>query len=190
MLAPAHVGHLAMLRALIRQASADGSFAAGLAGDTSQSVEFFDKLKRALVHGYFIEEDTRSGRVESVSVPGYVFWADDRNSSNPPVGFGLFRAIDGGYELWLAGLELVRRGGGHGRALIDSLFNTPPGKKTWIVRIPRGSKYRSTVEHLLGPHNFQPVGDTPNLRWFLRRDAPYAVAARVRDIVNGHPALN
>jgi hypothetical protein len=190
MLAPAHVGHLGMLRALIRQAAAEGSFASGLAEDTAQSVEFFDKLKRALVHGYFIEEDARSGRVESVSVPGYVFWPDDRNSSHPPVGFGLFRAIDGGYELWLAGLELGRRGGGHGRELLDSLFKTPPGKKTWVVRIPRASKYRSAVEHLLGPHNFEAVGDTSNLRWFLRRSAPSTVIARVRDIVNGHPPMN
>jgi hypothetical protein len=190
MLAPAHVGHLGMLRAVIRQAAAEGSFTSGLGGDRSLSVEFFDKLKRALVHGYFIEEDTRSGRVESVSVPGYVFWPDDRNSSNPPVGFGLFRAIDGGYELWLAGLELGRRGGGQGRALIDSLFATPPGRKTWVVRIPRESKYRSTVEHLLGPQNFEHVGDTPNLRWFLRSDAPSTVAARVRDVVKGHPPMN
>src|SRR5437588_689092 len=129
MLAPAHVGHLAMLRTLIRQAAAEGSFESALAADTPQAVEFFAKIRRALVHGYFIEEDARSGRVESVSVPGYVFWPDDRNSSNPPVGFGLFRAIDGGYELWLAGLELGRRGDGHGHALMDALFATPPGRK-------------------------------------------------------------
>jgi hypothetical protein len=190
MLAPAHVGHLAMLRTLIRQAAAEGSFESALAADTPQAVEFFAKIRRALVHGYFIEEDARSGRVESVSVPGYVFWPDDRNSSNPPVGFGLFRAIDGGYELWLASLELGRRGDGHGRALIDALFATPPGRKTWVVRIPRGSRYRSTVEHLLQPHNFDAVGDTPNLRWYLRKSAPAALAARVRDVVNGHPPIN
>lgn len=190
MLVPAHVGHLAMLRALIRQAAAEGSFESGLGGDTTQAVEFFDKLKRALVHGYFIEEDSRSGRVESVSVPGYVFWPDDRHSGNPPVGFGLFRAIDGGYELWLASLEMGRRGGGYGRALMDALFATPPGKKTWVVRIPRGSRYRQAVEHLLEPHAFEPVGDTPNLRWFLRKNAPNVVSTRVRDIVAGHPRLN
>ena len=149
MLAPAHVGHLAMLRSLIRQNAAEGSFDSGLAADSTQSVEFFDKLKRALVHGYFIEEDLQTGRVESVAVPGYVFWPDDRHSGNPPTGFGLFRAIAGGFELWLAALELGQRGGGHGRTMLDALFATPPGRKTWVVRIPRDSRYRAAVEHLL-----------------------------------------
>src|SRR3989449_8209096 len=115
MLAPAHVGHLAMLRTLIREAAAEGSFDRGLAADTPAAVEFFARLKRALVSGYFVEEDPRTGRVESVAVPGYVFWPDDRNSSMAPVGFGLFRALEGGHELWLAGLEFGRRGGGYGR---------------------------------------------------------------------------
>src|SRR5438309_10231018 len=93
-LAPAHVGHLAMLRTLIREAAAEGSFDRGLAADTPAAVEFFARLKRALVSGYFVEEDPKTGRVESVAVPGYVFWPDDRNSSTPPVGFGLFRALE------------------------------------------------------------------------------------------------
>ena len=67
MLAPAHVGHLALLRSLIRQNAADGSFDSGLAADSTQSVEFFDKLRRALVHGYFIEEDLKTGRLESIA---------------------------------------------------------------------------------------------------------------------------
>ena len=189
MLAPAHVGHLAMLRTLIREASAEGSLTAGLAGENPQAVEFFAKLKRALVHGYFVEEDSRSGRVESVAVPGYVFWPDDRHSGNPPVGFGLFRALEGGYELWLAGLEFGVRGGGQGRALMDALFGTPHGKKTWVVRIPRGSRYRAAVAHLLKVHNFEPAGDTKTLRWFLRRDAPQALAMRVREAVESRVAV-
>ncbi len=190
MLAPAHVGHLAMLRTLIREASAEGSLTTGLAGDTPQAVEFFAKLKRALVHGYFVEEDAQSGRVESVAVPGYVFWPDDRHGGNPPVGFGLFRALEGGYELWLAGIEFGHRGGGQGRALIDALFGTTHGKKTWVVRIPRGSRYRAAVQHLLKAHDFEPIGDTKTLRWFLRRGAPPALATRVRDAVNSHPPLD
>src|SRR5437016_13822504 len=138
-LAPAHAGHLAMLRTLIREAAAEGSFDRGLAADTPAAVEFFARLKRALVSGYFVEEDSKTGRVESVAVPGYVFWPDDRNSDASPVGFGLFRALEAGYELWLAGLELGRRGEGQGRALLNALFGTAPGKKTWVVRIPRGS---------------------------------------------------
>src|SRR6185369_16306272 len=87
-------------------------------------------------------------RVESVAVPGYVFWPDDRHSGNSPTGFGLFRAIAGGFELWLAALEFGQRGGGHGRTMLDALFATAPGRKTWVVRIPRDSRYRAAVEHL------------------------------------------
>ena len=61
MLAPAHVGHLAMLRALIREAAAEGSLDRGLAADTPAAVEFFARLKRALVSGYFVEEDPTHG---------------------------------------------------------------------------------------------------------------------------------
>jgi hypothetical protein len=190
MLTPAHVGHLAMLRTLIRQSAAEGSFESSLASDTPTAVEFFAKLKRALAHGYFVEEDPRTGRYESVSVPGYVFCPDDRHSGNSPVGFGLFRALEGGYELWLAGLESGRRGDGHGRALIDALFATTHGKKTWIVRIPRDSRYRATVQQLLLPHGFAAVGDTAHLRWFLRLDAPESLKSKVRNAVNGNPPLN
>ena len=162
---------------------------AGLSGETPQALEFFAQLKRALVHGYFVEEDSHSRRLESVAIPGYVFWPDDRHSGNPPVGFGLFRALNGGYELWLAGLEFGRRGDGQGRALMDALFGTSHGKKTWVVRIPRGSRYRAAVAHLLDAYDFESVGETKTLRWFLRRNAPPALATRVRDAVYGQSQL-
>jgi len=190
MLAPAHVGHLAMLRSLIRQSAAEGSFESTLAGESAQSIDFFAKLKRALAHGYFVEEDPRTGQMHTVSVPGYVFWPDNRNSGTPPAGFGLFRALEGGYELWLAGLELGRRGDGHGRELIDALFATPQGKKTWIVRIPRESRYRAAVHHLLRPHGFSAAGDSTHLRWFVREEAPSALKSKVRGIVGANAAVN
>jgi hypothetical protein len=179
-----------MLRALIRQGAAEGSFDRALAADTPGAIEFFAKLKRALVSGYFVEEDARTGRVEAVAVPGFVFWPDDRHSGTSPVGFGLFRALEEGYELWLAGLEIERRGGGHGRALIEALLGTSPGKKTWVVRIPRGSRYAAAVEHLLKPFGFGHAGDTAHLRWFVRRNAPPAVAARVSAALGAHPPRN
>jgi hypothetical protein len=119
-----------------------------------------------------------------------VFWPDDRHSGNSPTGFGLFRAIAGGFELWLAALELGQRGGGHGRTMLDALFATAPGRKTWVVRIPRDSRYRAAVEHLLATHSFDRVGDTNRLRWFLRSDAPSALAINVRRAVNGNPPRN
>ena len=45
-------------------------------------------------------------------------------------GFGLFRALEGGYELWMAALDISWRGKGHGHALLDSLFATPSGRKS------------------------------------------------------------
>ena len=190
MLAPAQVGHLAMLRSLIRQSAAEGSFESSLAADTPQSIAFFAKLKRALSHGYFVEEDPRTGHTNTVSVPGYVFWSDDRHSGNPPVGFGLFRGLQGGYELWLAGLELGFRGDGHGRTLIDALFATPHGKRTWIVRIPRDSRYRAAVHHLLLPHGFSAAGDTKHLCWFIRENTPSVLKSKVRDIVGDASSFN
>ena len=102
----------------------------------------------------------------------------------PPVGFGLFRALEGGYELWLAGLEFAQRGGGHGRALLAALMGTPPGKKTYVVRVQRTSRYVHAVTHLLDSLGFDAIGDTARLRWFLRRDAPVTLSARIRNAVN------
>jgi hypothetical protein len=190
MLQPAHVGHLALLRALIRDGAAEGSFDRELANDTGEAHEFFEKLKRALVTGYFVEHDVRTGKIDTVAVPGYVFWPDDRHSGMPPVGFGLFRALDQGYELWLAGLEFAKRGGGHGRALLAALLATPPGQKTYVVRVQRASRYMPQVSHLLESLGFESIGDTARLRWFVRKDAPAALSARIRGGVNARRVLN
>ncbi len=190
MLQPAHAGHLALLRTLIRQGASDGSFDRELAADSAESTEFFDQLKRALLTGYFVEQDPRTGRIETVAVPGYVYWPDDRHSGMPPVGFGLFRALQDGYELWLAGLEFARRGGGHGRALLEALFATSCGQSTYVVRVQRNSRYVPQVTHLLESLGFAPVGDTSRLRWFVRDSAPAALAVRIRESVAGQRPVN
>jgi hypothetical protein len=190
MLQPANVRHLALLRSLIRQGAADGSFDRDLGADSAVAEEFFAKLKRALVTGYFVE-DIGSGKLATVAVPGYVFWPDDRHSGMPPVGFGLFRSIDGtGYELWLAGLDLSARGGGQGRALLASLFATPPGQKTYIVRVQRDSRYIEALQRILTEFGFTAIGDTTQLRWFLHCDAPEAFALRVQNAVDKQVAIN
>jgi len=189
MLQPAHVGHLAMLRSLIRQGAKDGSFDRELGESSPEAEAFFAKLKRALVSGYFVEEG-RTGKIDTVSVPGYVFWPDGRHTGTEPVGFGLFRAIDSNYELWMAGLDLGSRGGGHGRALLAALFATSHGQKTYVVRVQRASRYVDALQHLLADFGFVSAGDTKRLRWFLRTDAPADLAARVRDAVEAHIALN
>ena len=200
MLQPAHVGHLALLRALIRDGAAEGSFDRELAAESDEAVDFFDKLKhafgrrdlidakRSLVTGYFVELDPRSGRIETIAVPGYVYWPDSGHSGLPPIGFGLFRALEGGYELWLAGLEFGKRGAGHGRALLTSLMATQPGQKTYVVRVQRTSRYVRAVAHLLDALGFESIGETARLRWFVRRDAPEALSARIRGAVNARRA--
>jgi hypothetical protein len=190
MLEPAHAGHLALLRALIRQGAAEGSFDRGLAGESPQAAEFFDKLKRALVSGYFVEQDPRTGRIDTIAVPGYVFWPDDRRATSSPIGFGLFRALEDGYELWLAGLEFARRGEGNGHALLTALLATPPGTRTYAVRVPRSSRYIGAVTHLLGGLGFGAIGDTERLRWFVRHDAPPALAARIRATLSAQRPAN
>jgi hypothetical protein len=189
-LQPAHVGHLALLRTLIRQGAADGSFDRELASDTPAAEEFFAKLKRALVTGYFVEE-SRTGKLDRIAVPGYVFWPDNRNTASPPVGFGIFRALDtGGYELWLAGLDLALRGGGQGKAMLNALFATPHGRTTFVVRVQRESRHVQRLQQILEEAGFALVGDTARLRWFVHRSAPPVLAARVRDAVFGHAAQN
>lgn len=189
MLEPANIRHLAMLRSLIRQGAQEGSFDRALAAPTPEAEEFFAKLKRALVTGYFVEEG-HSGRIDTVAVPGYVFWPDGSHRDGQPAGFGLFRAIESGYELWLAGIDLGKRGDGHGRELLTALFATPQGQKTWIVRMQRGSRYAPTIAHLLVGFGFRLVGDTARLRWFLRKDSPADLASRVRDAVDARGTLN
>ncbi len=172
-----------MLRSLIRRSAAEGSFDRELAGDTPAAEEFFGKLKQALVNGYFVESNAGTGRIETVAVPGYVYWPEGRHSGAPPAGFGLFRALDDGFELWLAGLELGERGSGNGRALLAALLATPPGQRTWVVRIPRESRYVSAVQRVLSELGFDCAGDTQRLRWFVRRGAPTALASRIRGAV-------
>ena len=169
MLRPAHIGHLAMLRALIREGARDGSFQPELAWDSAESDRFFGELKQALKSGYFVVEDRQTGEMRTVAVPGYVYWADETAGNDPPVGFGLFRAAHGGgYELWLAGLEGALRGKGHGRAMLKALFDTPTGKATRFVRVRRSSRYAEAVGQLLDQQGFVATRETPHETWFVR----------------------
>jgi hypothetical protein len=169
MLRPAHIGHLAMLRALIRDGAREGSFQPELAWDSPASERFFGELRQALKTGYFVVQDPDTGAMQTVAVPGYVYWADGTAGSEPPVGFGLFRAAPGGgYELWLAGLESAVRGRGHGRAMLKALFATPTGRQTRFMRVRRGGAYADAVARLLAEHGFTPTRETRHETWFVR----------------------
>jgi ribosomal protein S18 acetylase RimI-like enzyme len=169
MLRPAHIGHLAMLRSLIRNGAREGSFQPELAWDSAASERFFGELRQALKTGYFVVQDSQTGAMQTVAVPGYVYWADETAGSDPPVGFGLFRAAPGGgYELWLAGLESALRGKGHGRAMLKALFDTPTGRQTRFMRVRRGGAYAAAVTKLLAEHGFTPTRETKFETWFVR----------------------
>jgi GNAT superfamily N-acetyltransferase len=173
MLRPAHIGHLALLRTLIREAARDGAFDPDLAWDSPAAERFFGELRQALKTGYFVVNDAKTGTLQTVAVPGFVYWADDAAGGAPPVGFGLFRAIDNGYELWLAGLEASLRGKGHGKAMLKALFDTPTGKKTNFMRVRRVARHAQAIAHLLQEHGFTATRETHNETWFVR------VASRV-----------
>ena len=168
MLRPAHIGHLALLRSLIRDAVRDGAFDPALAGDSPTASRFFGELRQALKTGYFVVEDAQTKTVRTVAVPGYVYWADDGVGGAPPIGFGLFRAVDDGYELWLAGLESHLRGKGHGRAMLQALFSTPTGRRTKVMRVRRSAQYAGALAHLLSEHGFTATRETERETWFVR----------------------
>ena len=169
MLRPAHIGHLALLRSLIRDGVRDGSFQPELAWDSAVSGRFFAELRQALKSGYFVVEDLETGSLKTVAVPGYVYWADESAAAEPPVGFGLFRAAPGGgYELWLAGLDNAFRGKGHGRAMLDALFATPTGQQTRFMRVRREGRYARAVARLLATHGFTATRETRHETWFVR----------------------
>lgn len=184
MLRPAHIGHLALLRSLIRDAARDGAFDPALAWDSPAATRFFGELRQALKTGYFIVEDAVTRTVRTVAVPGYVYWADETAGSEPPVGFGLFRAIDDGYELWLTGLESQLRGKGHGRAMLKALFSTPTGRKTKQMRVRRAARSAAVLAHLLAEHGFTATRESERETWFVRvgsappLESPHAPAPR------------
>jgi hypothetical protein len=46
------------------------------------------------------------------------------------------------------------------------------------------------LQGLLNDFDFTVIGDTSRLRWFLHKDAPGAIAAKVRNAVETQVALN
>jgi GNAT superfamily N-acetyltransferase len=179
-LAPAHAGHLPTLRALIRAGAAEGSFDRELATSSPESRLFFANLRHALHSGYFIVEDAR-GVITRAPASGYVYWPAEDTDGARPIGFGFFKALgEFGHELWLIGVDPTWRGNGHGRRLLSALLATPAGRRTWIVRVRRGSDSAAAMGHLLALNRFVPARDTPSTRWFVRDEAPPLLAEAIR----------
>jgi GNAT superfamily N-acetyltransferase len=180
MLRPAHVIHLPLLRSLIRNGAAHGSFDPELATDSPDALLFFANLRQALVTGYFALQDQRTGQVRSVIAPGYVYFPDTRGAHERPIGFGIFREFAEGYELWLTGIDEAWRGHGHGRQMVSSLLATPAGRFAWIVRVNRASEYSTGMTHLLAEQGYHCERETDASTWYIREGAPASMLARVR----------
>jgi hypothetical protein len=121
-------------------------------------------------------------------VPGYVYWPDDRNAARRP-WFGLFRSLASGYELWLAGLDLGRRGGGHGRAARRAVRHAARPEDLRL-RARSALAAMSTRWSTCSPISVHARRQHRPVRWFLRTDTPGELASRVRDAVEANIALN
>ena len=140
MLQPAHVGHLAMLRSLIRQGAQDGSFDRELGASVAGSGSVLRQAQarpghRLLRRGRPLRPHRhRGGAGLRVLARRPQLRQPARRVRPLPRHRRRLRAV-------ARGLDLGARGGGHGRALLAALFATPQGQKTWIVRVQRGSRY-------------------------------------------------
>jgi ribosomal protein S18 acetylase RimI-like enzyme len=179
-LAPAHAGHLGLLRNWIKSGAAEGSFDRELATNSPESTLFFANLRQALVVGYFVQEDLR-GKLFTCPTSGYMYYPQVTGDRSSPIGFGLFKALPQlGYELWLTGVDHAWRGRGHGHAMLSAMLATPAGQLAYVVRVDPNGASGAPMQHLLESLNFTPVRETAELRWFVRADAPADIAARIR----------
>jgi hypothetical protein len=180
MVAPAHAGHLGMLRNWIRSGAADGSFDRELAQDSPDSALFFANLRQALTVGYFVQEDPR-GRLYTSPASGYMYYAEQVGDPSRPIGFGLFKALPRmGYELWLTGIDNAWRVRRHGHSMLSTFLATPAAK-LYVVRVHPTGASGAAMQHLLEALDFQLVRATADLRWFVRGDAPADIAVRIRN---------
>ena len=104
-LAPAHAGHLGLLRNWIKSGAAEGSFDRELATNSPESNLFFANLRQALVVGYFVQEDLR-GQLFTCPTSGYMYYPQatgDRSCSYR------LRTLQGAAT---AGLRTLAYGGG------------------------------------------------------------------------------
>jgi ribosomal protein S18 acetylase RimI-like enzyme len=177
MLRPAHVVDLPTLRALIREGALAGSFERELATESREATLFFSHLRQALASGYFVEPDPRSGDLTTFAVLAYLYVPDQDVTVHHPIGFGIFKAALVGYELWLTGIDPAWRDRGHGRRMLTGLFETPPGRKAYLVRVKKYGNESPAMAHLLESFGYSSVRETLKLTWYLRSDAPEALRA-------------
>ena len=177
MLEPAHVGHLAFIRALIREGAANGCFDRELASESPAAALFFTNLRRALQSGYFVQFDEHRAKTLPIHAPAYVYRP---SGTDVPIGFGLFKEIsDDCFELWLLATSAAHRRLGHGRAMIGCLMATPVGKLTLLARCTRATQGSEITARLLAEVGFVARRTTPEQMWLVHRSAPEDFVRRV-----------
>ena len=177
-LEPAHAGHLAFIRALIRDGAALGSFDRELAVDCPSATLFYANLRCALQSGYFVQCDPARGTMP-VHANGYVYRPPAAES---PIGFGLFREYAGNwFEFWLLAISPQHRRRGHGRAMVRALLTTPVGRLAQLARCNRTSHGSEIVVRLLREVGFVPRRATAQQTWLVHERAPDDFVRQVTD---------
>lgn len=179
-LVPAHAGHFDWLAGIIREGAAHGSYDAELATDTLAAHVFFANLRRALETGYLMTEHGDAAPVETPA-SGYVYLLSRESRAPVPVGFAMFKSIGGlGFELWLAGVDRRFRGRGFCKAMLQAALATPAGMLAHVARVNRAGRDCEAMGKALFAAGYRQEREGPDVRWFVREDAPEALARIVR----------
>ena len=179
-LVPAHPDHFDWILRTLRAGAADGSFDAELGTDSLPSRLFFENLRRALQTGYFVEEGKGEGPAQ-VPASGYVLVLTKGTQAALPLGFALFKSIGGlGFELWLVAVDRRYRGKGFCKAMLQAALATPAGMLAHVARVNRAGRDCEAMGKALGAAGYRHERDGPDVRWFVRHDAPQALVRLVR----------
>ncbi len=163
-------GHYELIRALVVDGAAAGSFDRQLAGDCMETTVFFANLRRALQSGYFVQMDPLRQLMLRQRVVGFVYTPP---GSSAPVGFGLLKTfVANSYEAWLVGIDAAERGRGFGRAMIRALLATPTGRMTHILRCNHGSIGGRIAAKLFSECGFCRCRTTADQWWLVNQNTP------------------
>ncbi|MFO1306419.1 MAG: hypothetical protein U1F54_22055 [Burkholderiales bacterium] len=176
-LVPAHGGHFDWISDMLREGAQHGSFDAELATPSLASHLFFDNLRSVLQTGSFLADRGQSAPV-ATAASGYVFTATRHARAPVPLGFVLFKALDeSSFELWLCGIQRRYRGRGFCRAMLAAALHTPAGMLAHVARVNRSASDRAAMGKALERCGYRVALEGPHVRWYLRNDAPAALAA-------------
>jgi ribosomal protein S18 acetylase RimI-like enzyme len=179
-LVPAHPEHFDWIASTLREAAAEGSFDPELATDSLATHVFFANLRQTLLTGYFLDEKG-DGPPAHVAASGYVLGLSSTSRGFIPIGFAMFKAIGGlGFELWLVAVDRRYRGKGFGKAMLQAALGTPAGMLAHVARVNRAGRDCEAMGKALGAAGYRRERDGPDVRWFVREDAPQALIRLVR----------